>query len=245
MHNNYYFLQKLSAALANLLLNAKISSCFSQEKDEVVIVFNKNEEDFYLKVALTTHFTLLSLPTTFHRAKTNSADVLQVLIGCEVIGARQHKNERSFEFLLTNSLTMVFKLYGRQGNILIYRGEHFLQAFNQKLKQDELIELHAHDRPIDQTLENFIDNEGQLNKIYPTLGKIALSTLPSSTAIDLQTQWNHVIDLVYKLETTSHYYIIELDEIPYLSLLPLGTVLFKTRNPIEATNLYADRKSVV
>lgn len=239
MHNNYYFLRKLSTALGILLSNSTISACFSQEKDELVLVFVQNEEEIVMKVALTANFTLISLPTQYTRAKANSADVLQVLVGHQVLSITQHLNERSFEISLTGNLKMVFKLYGRQGNILVYQNDKFLQSFNQKLKQDENLLLTGHDRPIEQTFERFINAEGNIATLYPTLGKIALSTLSFSEEQSMEQKWARLSQLVLSLEQAKHFYIVEIEGVPFLSLLPVGKTLYRTVNPIEATNLYA------
>jgi hypothetical protein len=57
MHNNYFFLQKLVVQLRQSLMYARLKQCFSQEKDELVLGFERqNGEDFWIKCVLGSQF---------------------------------------------------------------------------------------------------------------------------------------------------------------------------------------------
>lgn len=86
MHNNYYFLRQLAPALEFQLTGLRFMECFSQDRDEVVLVFAQAKgkqnyyKPFYLKATLRPDFSGLLFPRTVQRARTNSVDLFDTLI---------------------------------------------------------------------------------------------------------------------------------------------------------------------
>ncbi len=120
MHNNYYFLRQLTQALQRQLVGSVIDSCFSQEKDELVISFSRSIplSHFFIKAMLTAQFSALYFPDNFNRARANSVNLFPEIIGEEVLDMVQHQNERSFYLTLSNQKALLFKLFG---NLLFTR----------------------------------------------------------------------------------------------------------------------------
>ncbi|PZR31514.1 MAG: hypothetical protein DI538_20875, partial [Azospira oryzae] len=100
MHNNYYFLRQLSAQLNSTLQGYSIVSCFSQNKDELVIELNNTQNSFFIKASLAPAFSCLSFPENFSRARKNSIDLFPDVVLKKLIGIRQFENERSFALQL-------------------------------------------------------------------------------------------------------------------------------------------------
>ncbi|WP_158022743.1 hypothetical protein [Hymenobacter coccineus] len=84
MHTNYYFLRQLAPALTAQLRGYRVASCFSQEKDELVIGLTDGGREFWLKAQLGATFPALALPETFQRARANSVDLFPELLGEQV-----------------------------------------------------------------------------------------------------------------------------------------------------------------
>ena len=86
MHTNYYFLRQLAPALDSLLTGLRFMECFSQDRDEVVLVFAqaKGKQNYYkpfhLKATLRPNFSGLFFPETVQRARANSVDLFDALI---------------------------------------------------------------------------------------------------------------------------------------------------------------------
>ncbi|RZK93332.1 MAG: hypothetical protein EOO62_32135, partial [Hymenobacter sp.] len=102
MHTNYYFLRQLAPALTERLRGYRVASCFSQEKDELVIgLLSETGAEFWLKAQLGAAFPALALPETFQRARQNSVDLLPELRFQPVLGARlaQQANHQLVLFL--------------------------------------------------------------------------------------------------------------------------------------------------
>src|SRR5690606_30605056 len=98
------------------------SECFSQNKDELVIRFETNDDPFFLKASLGGGLSHLSFPSSFQRARKNSIDLFENFIGYRVIDIRQFLNERSFALLFEEGRTLLFQMHGNRSNIVGLEG---------------------------------------------------------------------------------------------------------------------------
>lgn len=238
MHNNYYFLRQLSAALEKVLQGTVISECFSQSKDELVIRFETRTKPFFIKASLAPSFSCLSFPDDFHRARKNSVDLFNDLIGQRVQSIRQFKNERSFALILSEERSLLFKMHGNRSNIILFRNDTAHDLFKSSLVQDEAISLSTLDREIDWTFENFVRHKDTIQSLYFTFGKLPWKYLEARGFKDLSSeqQWNALEQMISLLENPTGYYITSVGQSLVLSLLPLGSVVKELGDPIMAVS---------
>ena len=171
MHNNYYFLRQLAAALEKTLSGFTLVSCFSQNKDELVLELNNRERSFFIKATLLPDFQCLSFPTAFHRARKNSIDLFPEIILQPVKGIRQFNNERSLALLFGDRHALVFKMHGRQANVLLFDGQQVNALFRNNFPADLDLTLSGLDRSIDWSNQNFVAHQQDLEATYFTFGK--------------------------------------------------------------------------
>lgn len=235
MHNNYYFLRKLAAQLETILTGSVISECFSQHKDELIVRFEIKERSFYIKASLQSEFCCLAFPADFSRARKNSVDLFETIIGRQVTTITQYTNERSFSINLTDNYTLLFKMHGNRANVVLFQQQEAIQLFRNHLTADADIHLTALHREIDFSFETFEQNIHALDQLYYTFGKPVWSFLEShqfSEKSDVE-KWQAIQDLQGYLKNPT-YYITEVDSKLLLSLFPDGNILQKFKNPIEA-----------
>ncbi|MCP2043875.1 NFACT RNA binding domain-containing protein [Pontibacter sp. HSC-36F09] len=238
MHQNYYFLRQLSEQLRSQLVGMEVITCFSQNKDELVIGFAAGEQELYIRAALTSHFSSLSFPTEFKRARANTINLFGELLEKTVQDVVQHLNERSFYLKLSKGYILLFKLFGNRSNIVLFRGDEPLKPFHKKFGADLELNPLQMNRPIRQNFEAFVAVDGNLKKVYPTFGDLPalyLEQLGYSNA-SLEEKWELVQAMLEQLEAPEAYYVIRLNGKLRLSLLQLGEVLQVYDNPIEALN---------
>ncbi|MFL5730984.1 MAG: hypothetical protein ACJ75J_15965, partial [Cytophagaceae bacterium] len=85
MHNNYYFIHRLSSELQESLAGAELQECFSQNKSELVISWvKKDKSDGYLIATLGADFSSLYMPGEFHKARHNAVPYFQDLYGAKL-----------------------------------------------------------------------------------------------------------------------------------------------------------------
>ncbi len=176
--------------------------CFSQDRDELVMVFAQAKgkvnyyRPFYLKTTLRPEFSGLLFPEVVQRARTNSIDLFGQVIGVDpddseaisggetagriVTGVRSFLNERCLGIELEDGYTLVFKFFGNRPNLLAFQGNDVVESFNQKLVSDQNLKLDTINRPIDQSYEAFEQAGFDHKKLFPTFGKVVNAFLKES-----------------------------------------------------------------
>lgn len=237
MHNNYYFLRKLSAQLETIIKGSVISECFSQNKDELVIRFEIKEKSFFIKASLQSEFCCLFFQDDFTRARKNSVDLFEALIGLTVESVIQYTNERSFSIKLNAGHTLLFKMHGNRANIVLFKNGEAIQLFRNHLTTDAEIVLPKLDREIDFSFEAFEQHISDLPNLYYTFGKPVWNFLERNNFSDKSDveKWQSIQDLLGYLKNPT-YYITEADHKISLSLFPDGNILQKFKQPVEAIN---------
>ncbi len=246
MHQNYYFLKQLAPRLNQELTGKKFIEAFSQEKDEIVLVFAESETDeelknpFFIKATLRSDFACLSFPDKFDRARRNSVNLFTDLYQQQIIHVRVFTNERAIEIIFKSGEVLVLKLFGNRSNLISFSKEgSVLQLFNNKLAADHILSLDTMDRKIDQSYDAFVKNDYRFEPLFPTFGKLVnnhLNTLLKETG-EPEKRWVIIQNILKQLEQPT-FYLTKIELVPILSLLPLGEVLDSYKDPVEALNAY-------
>jgi predicted ribosome quality control (RQC) complex YloA/Tae2 family protein len=237
MHSSFFFLQKLSNELNDELRAFSIVSCFSQDKDELVIELNNRAKSLFIKAHLHSDFCCLSFPTSFARARKNSVDLFSEILMKEVVSVRQFQNERSFAFMLQDGLALLFKMHGNRANVVLFQNERATAIFRNHLKPDLEIKLDSLDRHLEWTYPYFLEHQSDLKKRFFTLGNEAWEYLNNQGFQTLKTeqQWDLLHDLHEQL-TNGKFFIIKKEKGIFLSLFPQGEILQEHFNAIKAIN---------
>ena len=248
MHNNYFFLRVLVRELRQKLMYARLKQCFSQEKDELVLGFERQTgDDFWIKCAFGSQFSTLQFPESFHRAGRNSVDLFSDLLLAEVQDVVMFDNERAFGIHLLGDFVLVFKLFGNRSNLILFRDGDYQEQFQNRLKKDEEIILRGLDRKIDQSYEAFLAHDAEAFALFPTLGKEAWAHV-KARGYEEQTakaRWDLLQEVLTEFEDPSFFIVSESKGV-FLHLLPVsGELLWEGKDPIEALNrLYAYHYSI-
>ncbi len=237
MHNNYYFLRQLSTALEKSIAGTVVSECFSQNKDELVIRFETHTLPFFIKACLQSEFCCLSFPDEFSRARKNSVDLFEPLIGLRVEKITQFTNERSFSISFSNNYKLLFKMHGNRANLVLFENETALGLFRNHLTTDTEIKLSELNRVMDWGYEAFENHIDELQKLYFTFGKPFWAFLNSNGFVEKSyiEKWQAIQDLRSYLEKPT-YYISIVDGKFILSLFPDGDIQKQSKDPIQIVN---------
>ncbi|AXE20134.1 hypothetical protein DR864_21470 [Runella rosea] len=258
MHQNYHFLRHLTEALRQETTGLKFMECFSQEKDELVIILahargkNNYYRPFFIRATLRPDFACLNFPEDFNRARQNSADLFENLYDLAVIDVRQFKNERAFGLVLENNYTVVFKLFGNRSNAVVFQGDEVTDLFHNRLVSDNNLHLSELDRELDQTWEAYQAANYDHRKVFPTFGKeinaylaeqfeaIPAQSGPSvgskpTDGYSPEQRWQ-IIQETLNLLSRPAFKISLWHHQPTLTLVPLGEVMREHTNVIAALN---------
>jgi predicted ribosome quality control (RQC) complex YloA/Tae2 family protein len=231
MHNNYYFLRQLAPALSQQLTGYKVVTCFSQEKDELVIGLTNGVADFWLRAQLSAAFTVLALPEAFHRARANSVDLLPDLLGQEVMQVSALPNDRVLQLRFRSGATLLFKLYGPRPNAIFRLTDDTPpELFHQRYTTDADIQPLPSSavRAEEQALPALEDQPTVANplKRYPALSDLPARYLRAHgyDPAPLATKEELVQEVLRLLKHPTEYYLTTVDGRTRLSLLPIGDV---------------------
>ncbi|GAA4383180.1 NFACT RNA binding domain-containing protein [Hymenobacter koreensis] len=224
MHNNYYFLRQLAPALTRQLQGYRVVTCFSQEKDELVIGLTNGQAEFWLKAQLAGSQPLLSLPESFHRARQNSVDLLPDLLGRTIATVGVLPHDRVLRFLFLDGAGLWLKLFGPRPNAVFRpRPEAPAQLFQQRVTDDATLgqgppavaptqeELAAHPDPV---------------RLFPTFGDVPRHWLRDHgyEAAAQPQRLRLVHQVLALLETPAAFYVVQHEGRTRLTLLPVGDV---------------------
>ncbi|WP_017732974.1 NFACT RNA binding domain-containing protein [Nafulsella turpanensis] len=240
MHNNYYFLRQLTTQIGYLLPGLSFTHCYSQSKNELSLQFSSEEKSFSIKAHLQPDFSCLFFPDDLSRARRNSVDLFNEAIGQKVMEVIQYQNERSFLITLEQEWSLLFKMHGNRSNILLLKNSEPFALFKNKLAKDWNLKPAELNRALPVNEEAFTKLGGNYKKLLPTLGKLPAAYLQAQNYPEqpLEKQWILFSQMLHLLEKPEGFYLIELDGLPALSLLPFGTILQQFNEPIEAINRF-------
>lgn len=239
MHLNYHFLKYLAPALEEAYTGQKIISCFSQSKDELIIETEGKSTIRYIRAHLLPPQVYLSFPEQYHRAKRNTINLFQELIGDSILKCAVFSFERAFYFDLESGKKLVFKLHGNRSNVLLYQKEEATPSllFRNEIREDKELDWKSLEKPLDLSREHFVELEGNASQFLPTLGTIPRAWLKERgyPEAEIEEKWSLMQDLLDILDTPL-FALVEKQGTVQLSLLPEAAPLKTLSDPIAASN---------
>jgi predicted ribosome quality control (RQC) complex YloA/Tae2 family protein len=243
LHNNYFFFRILSQTLEQRLKGYILVSCFSQNKDELILGFaspTPPHEEFYIKALLESSFSCLDFPQDFRRTKRNSVDLFSVLQDRQVKEILLTPNDRSFSIVFEGEeyFRLLFKMHGNRSNIILLRDRSVVDIFKHQLAKDAKLDIGQLPLQIEHSFKHFAAKKGNPNKLYPTLGPVPAAYLESKgyEQQSLERKWQMLNDMLQQLHQPEAIYTTWLKDELRLSLLPLGDIDASFQNPIDALN---------
>jgi predicted ribosome quality control (RQC) complex YloA/Tae2 family protein len=239
MHLNYHFLKFLCPALTQKFKGHTIVSCFSQSKDELIIETQIGEEEGWIRAHLMPSQIYYSFPDQFRRAKRNSINLFQEMIGLTIESCEVIPFERSFIFRLNSDKILLFKLHANRSNILFYEenSETPKYIFRNVISEDRDLDWRTLAVELDLSRNRFEELNGNASQFLPTLGKIPRAYLKERAypEADLETKWQLMEEVIDILDTPL-FSLVESQDGIHLSLLPESNALRTFSDPIPALN---------
>ncbi|WP_229238656.1 NFACT RNA binding domain-containing protein [Dyadobacter sp. Leaf189] len=239
-------MKQLAARLHQELAGKYFIEAFSQEKDELILVFAASAQDetllspFFIKATLTSRFACLSFPDRFDRARKNSVNLFTDFKSQKIDHVRVFKNERAFEIRFEAGDALVFKLFGNRSNLISFDNSgNVMQLFNNKLAADKSLNIAALDRQIDQSFPAYVRNELDHKPLFPTFGKLVNAYLTEKlNGIEAaESRWKVIQDTLEQLDSP-HFFLVKVDGEPVLSLIETGEPMEQFTDPIAALNAF-------
>lgn len=136
MQQHAFFVQKLCNELAPLLQGALIKDIFSLNKKEIFFHFKSPAAGWInLKIAFEANSFFLSFPDEIHRQSRFRISQFSSLAGTHISHLACHPLERSFHLITGEGKVLLFKLHGRNANILV-PGKEGNDCFRKQIRAD-------------------------------------------------------------------------------------------------------------
>lgn len=134
-HQSLPVVMAMSAALEKLLKGFVLKAAYTLNKDELVLVWNFENDWWYVKVI--TQFQtcfLLSGDGQFLKP-SNAQPCFEAIWGKPVLGVEQHSGNRSFSIEF-DGYECVLKCYGALANMVLFRDGNPIDAFRKQITND-------------------------------------------------------------------------------------------------------------
>lgn len=152
---SYFTIQGFANYLQEKLLDYEVVELFTQEKEELIIRFGKNENEYHLIIncnASTQPFYFLT--EVFHRSSKNSLNLFREIEGQYVTNIHILQGERILIINLSDGKKLVLKLFGKVSNVLLMdEYNQVLEIFKHSLETDWNLQLNEN-QGIDYWLQN-------------------------------------------------------------------------------------------
>jgi predicted ribosome quality control (RQC) complex YloA/Tae2 family protein len=246
VHQNYYFLRQLAPKLHDELAGKYFIEAFSQEKDELILVFADQAEGeelvnpYFIKATLRSNFSCLSFPDKFDRARRNSVNLFTDFNACKVDYVSVFENERAIQISFSDDKKLIFKLFGNRSNLISFNSSGtVIQVFNNKLPVDKTISIQSLNRSIDQSFEAYVQNDLRHEALFPTFGKLANQHLALllKDKNSAEDRWEIIQKFLSQLNS-GEFYLTKIELIPVLSLFETGEVIDQFQDAVNALNAF-------
>lgn len=246
MLNNYHTLLHLKREFEKLI-GMKVIEIFSQEKDTVTFNFFDGIKQYYLHFSAQNNFSHIYLDTNFNRARKNSINLMQELLGDYLQNVSIENNDRVIEFQFIDYSIFFHLFSGSSANLFLCDKEkNIIFKFNKisakeekkyEYKKTELLNL-FNIPANEQIIKALSKSDLLLTKYYAEEIIIRCNLDQNLKLCELTNQqlaelYERSEKLVFELQNSKEYYIIQTENEPIFSLIPLSNynnIIYKSDN---------------
>ena len=188
MIRNYFYLNRYSIEINNILSGTKISQVFSQEKGKLVIACYKDECEYFLEFSVIPGQSFINFREKYSRAKINTIDFFSNSVGEKIKLVTIADNDRIIQVKCSRS-EFYFAIRGKYTNVFYLGEDESFQAFK-TLDENTLVEIkreflnktftNSFNIP-DLSLPSSADYLFNIRKKYPVIGAEIIKEVKSRT----------------------------------------------------------------
>jgi len=238
MLRHYLTVARQAELLNREISNWVIAECWSQEKNRLMLRFIRGGVSRFVELSLDLHFGYALLHDDFHRARRNTLDFFEKLIGTQLVEVAMHEGERAVEFHLADGSILLACFFGKgAGNVLWVRDGTVQESFQhdegeyhsllQPSDDDEfpsreqiLLQLRSRDLPAVKALQVVLPSLGR-RLAAEALHSAEIAELPVATDQQLH-QLLEAIDTLYNhCQTSTKFYLYHLPSEVIFALVEL------------------------
>ncbi len=143
MIRNYYTLLKLVREFQSLL-GLRLAECFSQDRNNIVLHFYDGINSHYLNFVHSSPNDTIFLSPKINRAKLNSSDIFDEVIGDTVQNIELIENQRIIRIDFINSKLYFFILGGKDSNLIALNNDNEVVDYLYRIENDDFFKYFHH-----------------------------------------------------------------------------------------------------
>ena len=128
MIKNYFFLNRFIVEVSDYLEGSRLVEAFSQDKDNIILTFNKNDQNNYLEISTNPGLPFINLRKNFYRAKKNTLSMFGSYLPASFQSISISDTDRIIKISLTNS-DIYFAVRGKFTNVTLISNDHSKATF--------------------------------------------------------------------------------------------------------------------
>lgn len=240
MHDNYFYLRQLTSRLKSEIYHYTVDACYSQNRDELILVFCKDPKRFYIQADLKAQFSCLSFPNPHVRARKNSIDLFPEITGHKVLNINTFLHERAFSIDLDEGYRLLFILFGKRSNILLFKDDICTDVFKHGTGDENKIDP----RNLGRECPPFMPEEDISKKIllqsFPSFDQHVLNHLEDQGLFQVKDPAfrMELINNTLAMLNNPSFYIYEKEDMIRFSLMPVKDAIREESDPIDAINFF-------
>lgn len=129
---HYLTFARQADILNRLVAGQVLAECWSQEKNRLLLRFIQGTDSFFVEVSLDLQVGYALPLTEIHRARKNTLDFFQGMLGAKLESVAMHESERLMRMSFAGGRTLQIFFFGPgSGNILLTENGRVLDAFHE------------------------------------------------------------------------------------------------------------------
>lgn len=246
MYKNYFFLNRLTLELNNIISGFNLVEVFSQEKNEIILHFN-SKEDYYLIINVNPGNPHILLKDEYHRAKKNTLDFYSDFLPSSLKKILIAEKDRIIKFEFEN-ISLFFLIRGKFTNFILIENKLKIISPFKNVEEESLIEIQNElfETKFISYFNNILNELNSieistLRKEFPIIGKEIESEIKSRYEKgDLHSVLNEIKDENINVGFNFNEFEIKISPSSFISFSFEEVFSFNTL--IEAQNFYFGKK---
>ena len=135
MYKSYYYLNRLTLELNNILVGKRIVNIFSQEKDRLIIQLD-DQDELYIEISVNHSDPYVNVRNKFSRAKKNTIGFFSELVNNKIKEFLIASDDRIIK-IVTDIGDLLFAIRGKHTNIFF--NSNILYSFKNETQENLII----------------------------------------------------------------------------------------------------------
>lgn len=182
MIKNYFFLNRFVVELSGLLDQFTLAEAFSQEKDKIVLILERTNEQRFIEINVNPGFPYINLRDKYYRAKKNTISFFHDRLPSRFTGCSIAVSDRLLKLSFQN-FNIYFTIRGKFTNVVLIDNENKFELFKKydesyikrfifEISNTEFVSGLNYIKIETEEDEHFLEN---VKKKYPIIGKEILN----------------------------------------------------------------------